>query len=283
MESSSPDRSIRGPIEQLQSASMSTGAASIASRDVARFLPAAFDLLFPSRCRSCGVRLVEDVRSGGVCRACWSALPSLPAERCPVCSEATPGALEELACGRCAVDPPAFDVLRCAAPHAGSARSILIAFKFRGADDLADHLASRMIERCGGADAASRFYEVTCVPPGRLARWRRDHAALLLAEAAARRLRLPFSPARLRKRRATKRQSALPAARRACNVRGAFEAHASPRRVLLIDDVATSGATARECARALVRAGARRVEVWCFSRATRDDALFPAAGAEEPR
>jgi orotate phosphoribosyltransferase len=50
--------------------------------------------------------------------------------------------------------------------------------------------------------------------------------------------------------------------------------------VLLVDDVATSGSTARECARALVRAGARRVEVWCFARASRQDVLFPSPAPE---
>lgn len=255
---------------------MFTAAARTASRDVARFFPAAFDLVFPSRCLACGLRLVEEVHAGGVCRPCWRALPEPPAERCVQCDEPTPGLLEDLPCGRCAVDPPAFDALRGAAPYAGSARAMLIAFKFRGADFLSDHLAKRMIERCGGGDARSRFDEVAPVPAGPLDRWRRDHAALLLAERVARGLGLPFAPSRLRKRRATMRQSRLPAARRAGNVRGAFAAQGAPDRVLLIDDVATSGATARECARALARAGARRIEVWCFARASREDDLIPA-------
>lgn len=256
---------------------MFTAAARTASRDVVRLSSAAFDLVFPSRCLSCGLRLVEDVRAGGVCRACWRAFPDLPTERCTTCDEPTPGLTEGLPCGRCVVDPPAFTALRGAAPYAGSARAMLIAFKFRGADFLADHLARLMCERCGGPDPGTSFDEVVPVPAGPLDRWRRDHAALLLAERVAERLRLPFAPKRLRKRRATRRQSTLPAARRAGNVRGAFVAEGVPERVLLVDDVATSGATARECARALARAGARRVEVWCFARASREDESMAAA------
>jgi predicted amidophosphoribosyltransferase len=253
---------------------MCTAAASVASRDLARFLPAALDLAVPSRCLACGERLVAELHAGGVCRACWHAVPELAAERCPVCSEPTPGAVEPWPCGRCFAAPPAFAALRAAAPYAGSARAILIAFKFRGADYLAGHLARLVIERCGSQDrTGDGFDEVAPVPGGPLARWRRDHAALSLAEAVAHGLGLPFAEARLRKRRVTKRQSGLPADRRAANVRGAFAASHPAERVLLVDDVATSGATARECARALVRAGAKRVEVWCFARASREDSL----------
>ena len=192
-------------------------------------------------------------------------------------------------CGRCAFDPPAFSALRSAAPYAGTARAILAAFKFRGADYLAEHLARLVVERCGPRGERApfdAFDEVACVPAGRLSLWRRDHPALLLAEAVARRLDLPFAPDRLRKRRRTRKQSRLPLSRRSANVRGAFQSAGAPDSVLLVDDVATSGATARECARALRRAGAEHVEVWCFARAARDrDLVFDPEGLreDEPR
>ena len=112
------------------------------------------------------------------------------------------------------------------------------------------------------------------MPATASARRRADHAAELLAAAIAARLRIPFAPRRLEKVRVTARQSGLPLAERAGNVRGAFRARlGAPSRVLLVDDVATSGATARECARQLLRGGARSVDVWCFARASRDDLL----------
>jgi predicted amidophosphoribosyltransferase len=174
-------------------------------------------------------------------------------------------------CGRCLLSPPGFRRLRAAAPYRGAARGILIAFKFRGADFLAPRLAGVMVERLGAAVDAE---EVTAVPATARARRRADHAAELLGAALAARLGLEFSPGRLAKTRATRRQSGLPLALKAGNVRGAFRARPrAPRSVLLVDDVATSGATARECARVLVRAGARNVDVWCFARASRDDAV----------
>jgi predicted amidophosphoribosyltransferase len=114
--------------------------------------------------------------------------------------------------------------------------------------------------------------EVVAVPAMSDSRRRTDHAADLLASAIAARLGLPFVSGRLAKVRATQRQSALPLARRADNVHGAFRARREvPQGILLVDDVATSGATARECARVLRRAGAKRIDVWCFARASKDD------------
>ncbi|MEO8430535.1 MAG: ComF family protein [Acidobacteriota bacterium] len=227
--------------------------------------------LFPSACLVCAEPL-EEIRAGGVCRACWECLPALAPRRCFRCDEPLP-AMDAEVCGRCLLDPPPFAGLRAAAPYRGTARAILIAFKFRSADFLAGHLARRM------ANALERgvFDEVVPVPATAISRLRRDHAADLLGAALARRLGRPFSARRLRKVRATERQSGLRADRRAGNVRGAFRAQGRPApRVLLVDDVATSGSTARECSRALLAAGARSVRVAVFARATRDDEIAAA-------
>jgi predicted amidophosphoribosyltransferase len=124
--------------------------------------------------------------------------------------------------------------------------------------------------------------EVVAVPATRRARRARGyHPAAVLAAEVARRLDRPFSADRLRKVRDTEKQSRVRAAGRAANVRRAFVVEgAPPPRVLLVDDVATSGATARECAARLAAAGAERVRVWCFARASRTDL---AAAASERR
>jgi predicted amidophosphoribosyltransferase len=183
-----------------------------------------------------------------------------------------PGPEGEERCGRCVLSPPPYSSLRGAAPYRGVAREILVAFKFRGGDILAPHLARVVVERLPLPEGVR---EVAAVPATAGARRRADHAAELLAASVAERLGLPFSPRRLEKIRSTERQSGLPLSERAGNVRGAFQAKAgAPERVLLVDDVATSGATARECTRQLLRAGARIVDVWCFARASRDDLLL---------
>ena len=177
-------------------------------------------------------------------------------------------------CGRCVIDPPPYRSLRAAAPYRGPARTILLAFKFRGADYLGARLAEVLVERlappAAGAHRLPR--EVAAVPAtARAVRRRGYHPAELLARAIALRLGVPFN-SRLRKVRDTERQSGLPLARRRQNVRGAFCAvGAPPRSLLLVDDVATSGHTARECSAALLAAGAEDVDVWCVARASRDD------------
>ncbi len=166
------------------------------------------------------------------------------------------------------------------APYRGAARAILLAFKFRGADYLAPHLADRLVQTLSLADPVD---EVVGVPGRKRERYRRDHPAEMLAAAVARRLALPLAPDRLEKVRATRRQSTLPLASRAANVRGAFCARRkAPRRILLVDDVATSCATARACARELLRAGAVTVDVWCFARATREDESTESGAAGSP-
>ncbi len=257
-----------------------------------RLLRAAIDFAFPTRCAACGREPVVELFAGGVCRTCWRAIPLLPERRCSVCDDPLydgsghggdfPGDAEAEAagpCGRCILDPPLYRSLRSAAPYRGSARSIVAAFKFHGGDYLAGHLARIMVREIGSETTDAPPDEVVPVPATALSRIRRDHAADLLAAAVARRLEIPCSPRRLRKTRRTQKQSGLPARLRPGNVRGAFRGtEGTPRRILLVDDVATSGATVRECAGALLHAGAERVDVWCFARATREDNLAESIG-----
>jgi len=231
---------------------------------------AAARYFLPSRCLACEIRPVEEIFRGGVCSSCWRALPKPAGPACAACGEplAAEGAER---CGRCLIHPPSFQSLRAAAPYRGSARSILLAFKFRGADYLGERLAEVVAARLSEDTIVAS--EVTAVPAtARSVRRRGYHPAELLAEAVAAKLGVSFSPRRLRKVRETSRQSGLALEHRRSNVRGAFRANGpSPKKVLLVDDVATSGWTARECAEALRAAGAGQVDVWCFARASRDD------------
>ena len=243
---------------------------------------AAARYFFPSCCLACETHAVEEIFRGGVCESCWRAVPNLVGPGCVSCSEplAAEGAER---CGRCLIHPPSFRSLRAAATYGGSGRSILLAFKFRGADYLGARLAAIVVERLSPKEPAVAS-EVTAVPAtARGVRRRGYHPAEILAEAVAEKLGITFSPRRLRKIRETSRQSGLALERRRSNVRGAFRAESpSPKNVLLVDDVATSGWTARECAESLLAAGAEQVDVWCFARASRDDFVreLQLAGSE---
>ncbi|HEY3203938.1 MAG TPA: hypothetical protein VGL03_09790 [Thermoanaerobaculia bacterium] len=230
---------------------------------------AAARFVLPSICLACRRRPVDELFRGGVCRTCWDSLPDPDAERCECCDEALPGALALTRCGRCLLDPPDFDRLCAAVPYRGSARQILLAFKFQGADYLGPRIAAEMTHRIPPPPCA----EVAAVPATRRARRARGyHPAEVLAAAVGRRLGVPFVGERLTKVRDTEVQSRVAAGHRAANVRRAFRVEGRPaKEILLVDDVATSGATARECAGRLRQAGARAITVWCFARASRAD------------
>lgn len=232
------------------------------SREIASFL-------FPSRCLACDRNPVTQFFRGGVCGSCWRALPPPDPWRCERCDESLPG-VEPSLCGRCLIDPPAFESLRAAAPYRGSAREILRGFKFRSADYLGARMASAMEKRLSPPPS---FEEVVAIPATARGRRRRGyHPAEVLAVALCHRLGHDLSRERLEKTRETEIQSRLPASRRAANVRGAFRVRGRPARsLLLVDDIATSGATARECTRLLRAAGAEHIFVWCFARASRND------------
>ncbi len=121
---------------------------------------AAARFVLPSDCLACGERPVDRFLEGGVCEACWRSIPEPGADRCARCDEALPGSSVPAVCGRCLLDPPAFETLRAAAPYRGASRDILLAFKFRGADYLGARLAGVMLRRLPPPGSE----EIVCVP-----------------------------------------------------------------------------------------------------------------------
>jgi ComF family protein len=236
---------------------------------------AALDLIFPAVCPVCH-RALADGRRDPLCGDCWRALPRITPPCCARCGRPIgafdgapePPALADVACGRCAVDPPAFTWARAAAEYRDTLREALHAFKFNGRRWLARPLADLIVEQCGpilppGASA------LVPVPLGReRERERGFNQAALLAERLARPLGVPVRPRWLARLRATLPQSELTAADRAGNVRGAFGASSAVagQHVIVVDDVLTTGATVAECARALRSAGAAAVGVLTVAR-----------------
>lgn len=229
------------------------------------------EIAFPARCASCGRWGSLPLCDGCAARVRWISDPvcdrcgrpaAAPARR----ATALPDRLTAGApgvCGSCAAHPPTFRRARAPAVYAGPARDALIRFKLAGERRAARGLAEAMLEVSGALEA-----DAVCFVPStrRGLRERGFNPAEALARRVARGRGLPLAPL-LRKRRETADQAGLPADARRRNLLDAFDSRAAPARVLLVDDVITTGATAGACTSALLRAGARQVDVLAFARA----------------
>jgi ComF family protein len=229
----------------------------------------ALDFALPPLCPACRA-LVGD--GGGLCATCWSRLSFIARPYCerlgtPFGYEPGPGVLSTEA----VTHPPAFARARAAVRYDDIASALVHSLKYGDRLDLAPTMG-RWMARAGreltdGADA------LVPVPLHWRRLWaRRFNQAAALAAAISRASRVPVVDDALRRLRATPQQVGLNRTDRATNVQGAFavpeerQAAVAGKRLVLIDDVLTSGATADTCARALLRAGAAHVDVLVFAR-----------------
>ncbi len=230
---------------------------------------AALALVYPPSCAGCGDATMDP---GALCPGCWASLRLIEAPLCP--RYGTPLALDAgigpLYSPRAIADPPVFDRARAVALFDDTARRLVHRLKYEDRLDLAVAMARMM-----AASGRELIGEADCVVPVPLHRWRlwrrRFNQAALLARPVARGAGLPFEPRLLARVRATRPQVGLSRVGRAENLQGAFRvpperrAALQGRRVLLVDDVTTTGATANAAARALMRGGAAAVDLLTFA------------------
>jgi ComF family protein len=235
------------------------------------FLSAALDFVFPPRCHVCR-EFIPDAGELHICPACCQRMPMIATPLCVVCGMPFLGAGDNHVCGRCITTHPRFDAARAALAYEGAGRDLIHAFKYRNKTHLRRPLGLLMLQQLSGFMPAGSHDLIMPVPLHRRKISSRGfNQALLLGEILARRLATPLDRHSLRRIRWTEPQVALSADDRRANVKGAFAVH-SPhmvdgRRVLLVDDVYTTGCTVDECARTLKAAGAARVTVVTAARA----------------
>jgi len=222
-------------------------------------------LVFPPACAACAVMLEAEAT---FCALCTLATEPVPLPGCRRCSEP----IEQAgACPRCLRAPPPFRSAHAAFVHTGPLARAIHRFKYEGHSELALPLA-RALATASSGWLASLGRHATLVPiplhRGRLLRRGYDQAALL-TRGLARTTGLPLWPSLLRRVRATRRQVGLTEAERTENLHGAFATRGPMPRgpVILVDDVVTTGATARAASAALREAGARWVYVLTLARA----------------
>lgn len=216
------------------------------------------DLLLPRRCACCALPGTE------LCDACSAALPRVGPPLCACCGAPTQWPVRR--CRECSGRRLGFATARAAVEYDERVRRLVAAWKEYALRRLASFAAALVVETIPRPDVDA----ITSVPPDPDRGLKRGHhPAGALAAGLAAAWGMP-SLALLERPHAAPPQRGLELAARRRNVRGAFAAcRAPPVRVALVDDVYTTGATASEAARSLLRAGAQRVDVVTFARAVR--------------
>lgn len=242
-------------------------------------------VIFPADCRVCGLPLFSFSRLP-VCPSCWDQLPSQAGALCARCGEALYFELnaDEALCRPCRTVAPPFQKAVAHGIYAGALRSLVHLLKYDGMEPLARRLGELAADQALAIPGLSANLVVVPVPLWNAKRRQRGFnqaESLARGMVAAMRRRRPEMHLRveagaLARQRATESQAGLSPHERRVNVRGAFfvphPAAVNGRNVLLIDDIYTTGATARACAQALRAAGASNVWVVTVARAQREDA-----------
>ena len=217
--------------------------------------------LMPGSCLLCASNSATSL----LCPACTADLPQLPAALCPQCGEET--TLGER-CGACLKDPPAFARTIALFRYEFPVDRLIQALKYGHQLALATWLGHRLGDRLVAED-----YDLLLplpLHPSRL-RTRGFNQSLEIARVTSKTLAIPMNPAILTRIRATPPQAELPLKERGRNVRGAFECarDLAGKRILIVDDVMTTGSTLREAARILKLHGAGQITVAVAARALR--------------
>ncbi len=228
----------------------------------------ALDIALPTQCVACR----EPVDGEGVCAECWAKLSFIAKPYCPrlgIPFVYDPG--PELLSMEAIANPPAYRRARAAVRYDDVARTLVHALKYHDRTDLAP-IMGRWMARAGNELLDDADVLVPVPLHWRRAWGRRYNQSGALAREIGRQSGVKVATEALRRVRPTEQQIGLSRAQRAANVQGAFKvtpdraADIQGRRVVLIDDVLTSGATTDACARALLRAKAAEVDVLVFAR-----------------
>lgn len=245
---------------------------------LARFAGGLLRVALPDHCAVCRRRAARQICSDCArafdaarsdaplrCQQCAAALPSLAspmedartphAEGATICRTQSP-----IVCGQCLRHRPAFDATLTLADYVAPLDMLMIRLKYHNALPFAREFGERLGDALTARGDATPLLVPVPLAPSRLAS-RGFNQAWELARVASRRANLPASAHVLRRERSTATQQRLSREARRCNLRGAFVAndHARGRRIVLVDDVMTTGATCDAAAAALKHAGATHV------------------------
>jgi len=224
-------------------------------------------LVFPPRCAGCDGELPMASTACALCDACHARLAPSDALRCGRCGAVAARATgDATGCDDCRQRSLGFDRVWVWGDYVGEIRAAVLRMKHAHEEPLSAAVGHLLADRWREPLAAWQPDVVTCVPMHWTRRWTRGtNSAEILAEILAANLRLPLANGIVSRRRRTQPQAGLPPTERFNNVHGAFRLRSGASfggaRVLLFDDVLTTGATCGEVARLFKRAGAKQVAV----------------------
>lgn len=234
------------------------------------------DTILPPRCAFTG----EIVDSQGVISPkAWGDLSFIAAPYCKACGFPFEfAAANDALCAACLTDAPEFSAARAALVYNDASRDFILGFKHGDQTQSVVTMVPWM--KAAGADILTGADVIVPVP---LHRWRllrrRYNQAALIGQAVAKDMKIVFCADALIRTRATETQGHLNANERKKNVKSAFELHpkrgvvVTGKKIVLVDDVYTTGATVSECAKALLKAGAADVSVLTLARVVRPTKL----------
>lgn len=234
------------------------------------YLSTFINLLFPSKCLSCKKR-----ESNFLCEDCLKKIEFISTPYCKICGKKAEGiVVENYICGECRTTKNYFEYARAAAEYRDILKEAIHFFKYRKKENLKFPLSKLLLEYLEICDVKEEILNCDLIIPVPLhkkrLKERRFNQAHLISEILSEELKIPLISDVLIRIKPTLPQINLNKRQRIENIKGAFlvedKEKVKNKKILLIDDVFTTGSTVRECAKMLKKAGAEKVTVLTLAR-----------------
>ncbi len=231
------------------------------------------DIIFPPCCVVCG-ELLQRHSSLSLCESCLQGIRFISSPLCPCCGVPFSGEEgDDHLCGQCLMEEKPYALARSVGRYEGTILTAIHKFKYHGKTGIGKALGGIMADFASGIWEMGTFDLIIPVPLHiKRLRERGFNQAVILARELSKRFHLPLDFSSLKRTRFTPPQVGMGRKERSANVKGAFSItnprNITGKKILLIDDVYTTGSTLVECSRVLLDANAEAVAILTAARAT---------------